>query len=181
MTNFNRLFRLSAADFFFALVALAIMIACAHAADASAPETVAAATSEGTKVVWAWGDILSKAAATIASLVVAGLAIAARQLPAQFAAIFANSRVQTLIDNAVNYGINAVAGAVKGQTLTVDVGNKVLAEALQYAVDNAPAYLLSWAGGTDGLAKKILGKLDLPAEANADAVPGTVAATTPGA
>lgn len=164
---------------FFAAAAFVLFPVLAYAADASAPETVAAATSEGTKVVWAWGDILSKGAATIASLVVAGLALAARQLPAQFAAVFANSRVQLLVDNAVNYGINAVAEAVKGKTLSVDVGNQVLAQALQYAVDNAPGYLLSWAGGKMGLANKILAKLDLPPEADASAVPGIVAGTQP--
>lgn len=158
---------------------VAFVHAIAHAADASAPETVAQATSEGTKVTWAWGTIVSQGAATIASLVLAGLAILARQLPGQFAAVFANSRVQTLVDNAVNYGVNAVADAVKDKTLTVDVGNKVLAEALQYAVDNAPGYLLSWAGGKDGLAKKIWAKLNLEPAADSAAIPATVAATAP--
>lgn len=181
MFTLKRLFRFSLNDLIFVMIALAIMTTVTYAADASAPETVAAATSDSTKVVWAWGDILSKGAATIASLVIAGIALAARQLPAQFAAIFSNSRVQTLVDNAVNYGINAVAGAVKGKTLEVDVGNQVLAQALQYAVDNAPAYLLSWAGGADGLAKKIMAKLDLPSEADASALPGIVATTTPSA
>lgn len=163
------------------LVAAAVVLGpmMAHAAEGAAPETVAQAAGESTKVTWAWGSVVSQWASALASLVIAGIAIAARQLPAQFAAIFANARVATLIDNAVNYGLNAVADAVKGKTLTVDVGNKVLAEALQYAVDNAPAYLLSWAGGKDGLAKKILGKLDVEARGSAEALPAIVNATQP--
>lgn len=182
MNRFVKVALLAAAMLFAAPVLDVIIVhVAAYAADASAPETVAQATSEGTKVTWAWGTIVSQAAATIASLILAGIAVLARNLPANFAAVFANSRVQTLVDNAVNYGVNAVADAVKDKTLTVNVGNQVLAEALQYAVDNAPAYLLSWAGGKDGLAKKIWAKLDLEPGADSTALPGIVAATTPGA
>ncbi|WP_315804023.1 hypothetical protein [Bradyrhizobium sp. SZCCHNS3002] len=104
--------------------------------------------------------------ASLAALVTWGL----RQLPANVVALFGNARVELLINNAIGYGLNAVKDAAKGKTLSVDVGNKVLAEALQYAVENAPAWLLSWAGGPEGLAKKIFGRLDLEPAADASAV-----------
>ncbi|NPU63397.1 hypothetical protein HL667_00105 [Bradyrhizobium sp. 83012] len=101
--------------------------------------------------------------AGLASLVTWGL----RQLPANVVALFGNARVELLINNGIGYGLNAVKDAAKGKTLSVDVGNKVLAEAMQYAIENAPGWLLSWAGGPEGLAKKIFGRLDLAPDADA--------------
>jgi hypothetical protein len=77
-----------------------------------------------------------------------------RKLPANLVAVFGNARVQLLINNAINYGLNAVAGATKDKKLEVDVGNKVLREVLQYAIDNAPGWLRSWAGGPKNIAKR---------------------------
>jgi hypothetical protein len=112
-------------------------------------------------------------AAVLAGLVAWGF----RQLPGNVAAILGNGRVELLLNNAINYGLNAVAGAAKGKTLDVNVGNKVLAEALQYAIDNAPKWLLTWAGGPEGLAKKIWGRLDLDPAADASGTVAAVAAT----
>lgn len=110
-----------------------------------------------------WVPLIS---ASLAALVTWGL----RQLPGNIVAIFGNARVELLINNAIGYGLNAVKDAAKGKTLSVDVGNKVLAEAMQYAVENAPGWLLSWAGGPEGLAKKIFGRLDLDPAADASAI-----------
>ncbi|MGJ4888971.1 hypothetical protein ACQR1Y_12295 [Bradyrhizobium sp. HKCCYLRH3099] len=93
-----------------------------------------------------------------------------RHLPANLIAIFGNARVELLINNAIGYGLNAVEGATKGKTLELQVGNKVLREALQYAVENAPGWLLAWAGGPEGLAKKIFGRLDLPPESDGSVI-----------
>ncbi len=97
---------------------------------------------------------------------------------ANLVAIFGNARVELLLSNAIGYGLNAVAGAVKGKTLDVDVGNQVLAAALQYAVDNAPGWLQSWAGGPEGLAKKIWARLNLGDGADDSAIPAAVASVT---
>lgn len=102
---------------------------------------------------------------------------ALRHLPDNLVAILGNGRVELLLNNAIGYGYNAVAGAAKGKTLDVNVGNKVLAEALQYAIDNAPKWLLTWAGGPEGLAKKIWGRLDLDPAADASGTVAAVAAT----
>lgn len=66
---------------------------------------------------------------------------------------------------AVNYGLNAVAGATKGKTLSIDVGNQVVTQALGYAVDNGPGKLIGWLGGEEGIRDKILARLTLPEEA----------------
>lgn len=146
----------------------------AFAAD-TAPETVAQATSETTKVVWGWGATATQLAQAAAWVLASAAMVALRKLPANIVAIFGNARVELLLNNAIGYGLNAVAGAVKGKTLEVDVGNKVLAQALQYAVDNAPAWLQSWAGGPEGLAKKIWARLNLGEGADESAVAAAVA------
>lgn len=162
----------------FALVAapvvdVALIQVAAFAAD-SAPETVAQATSENTRAVWAWGATVSELAGAVAWVLASLAMVALRRLPANLVAIFGNARVELLINNAVNYGLNAVAGAVKDKKLEVDVGNQVLREALQYAVDNAPGWLQSWAGGPEQLAKKIWAKLNLGEGADGSAIPAAV-------
>jgi len=58
-------------------------------------------------------------------------------------------------------------GASKDKSLTVDVGNKVLAQALQYVIDHAPDWLTDWMGGPEQIAQKIVARLNL----RPDAVP----------
>lgn len=123
------------------------------------------------------GDWISAAIPYILALVGGLVTWGLRQLPASvvtllnnLAAVFGNGRVELLITNAIGVGLNSVANAEKGKTLDVATGVKVLDQALQYAVDNAPAWLLAWAGGPDGLAKKIWGRLDLEPAADASAI-----------
>lgn len=152
---------------------VALFQVAAFAAD-QAPETVAQATSENTKVVWAWGAMLSSLSQTVAWLLASVAMLAMHKLPANLVAIFGNARVELLINNAINYGLNAVAGAVKDKKLEVNVGNQVLREALQYAVDNAPGWLQAHAGGPEQIAKKIWGRLNLGEGADASVIPAAV-------
>ena len=158
---------------------LAVLVLCsmacnvAFAAD-TAPETVAQSVSESTKVTWAWGATVAQGGQAIAWLLASVAMVMLRKLPPNIVAIFGNARVELLLNNAVGYGLNAVEGAVKGKVLTVDVGNEVLAKALQYAVDNAPGWLQAWAGGPDGLAKKIWARLNLGEGASDAALPAAV-------
>lgn len=152
---------------------LVLIHSVAMAADA-APETIAQSVSETTKVTWAWGATVSQAGQAIAWLLASIAMWMLRKLPANIVAIFGNARVELLLNNAIAYGLNAVEGAVKGKTLEVDVGNKVLAQALQYAVDNAPGWLQTWAGGPEGLAKKIWGRLNLGEGASDITIPAVV-------
>jgi hypothetical protein len=57
----------------------------------------------------------------------------------------------------------------------------VLAQALQYAVDNAPGWLQTWAGGPEGLAKKIWSRLNLGEGADDAAIPAIVTSVAPAA
>ena len=132
--------------------------------------TRAALAADGSTVSIPWGQWVSDWVPFIASGLAALVAWGLRQLPANIVAILGNGRVELLLNNAVNYGLNAVAGAAKGKTLDVNVGNQVLSEALNYAIANAPGWLTTWAGGPEGLAKKIWGRLDLVEQADASAV-----------
>lgn len=145
-------------------------------AAAGAPETVAQSVSENTKVTWAWGE----AAQSVASALFTVMSMVAmyffRRLPENIVAIIGNARVETLLQNAKGYGMNAVKDATDGKSMSVDVGNKVLAEALQYALTNGSSWLLNWGGGADGIAQKIWARLNLEPAASADAVPKITAA-----
>jgi hypothetical protein len=140
--------------------------AAALAAD-TAPETVAQATSETTKVTWAYGAAIGQYASAIGSIAFALLMFAMRQLPAQVYSVLVAARADQILRKAVDYGVNAVAGATRDKTLNVDVGNAVLAHAVQYVLDNAPGWLQSWMGGPDQIVKKIFARLDLDAAASA--------------
>jgi hypothetical protein len=152
---------------------LAVLVLCsivcdvAFAADASAPETVAQATGETTKVTWAYGAIIQQWATALGSLIFAAVMFALRQLPAQIYAIIVSMRADQLLQKAIDYGVNAVEGATKDKTLNVDLGNKVLAQAVQYVLDNAPGWLQAWMGGPDQIVKKIFARLNLDPAASA--------------
>jgi hypothetical protein len=152
----------------------------AFAADSgAAPETVAQATSETTKVTWAYGSVVQQWASAIGTLIFAAVMFALRQLPAQVYAVIVSMRADQLLQKAIDYGINAVQGAIKGKTLEVNVGNKVLAEAVQYVLDNAPAWLQAWMGGPEQIVKKIFARLNLVPEASAPDTSIVLAQTTP--
>lgn len=77
---------------------------------------------------------------------------------------------QKLIEQAINLAINAVPGAAKGQPLTIDVGNAVLAHALQWVVDEVPSFVVKLMGGEDGIKAKIFAALHLEPDASAAAM-----------
>lgn len=148
------------------VVDVLIFHAVAAAADA-APETVAQATGETTKVVWAYGASIQQWASAIGTAIFAAVMFALRQLPAQVYAVIVSARVDQLLQKAIDYGVNAVEGATKDKSLTVDLGNKVLAQAVQYVLDNAPGWLQAWMGGPDQIVKKIFARLNLDVDASA--------------
>jgi len=73
---------------------------------------------------------------------------------------------ERLIRNAVDYAVNAVEGASKGKTLSVNVGSEVLAQAVQYALDQGAPWLVSKLGGPEGIRLKIFRALDLEEDAS---------------
>jgi len=64
----------------------------AFAADAAAPERGAQATSETTKVTWAYGSVVAQWAGAISTLVFAGVAWLLRLLPVQIYAMLVAAR-----------------------------------------------------------------------------------------
>ncbi len=153
------------------MLAVSVSAEFAFAAAGSAPETVAQSVSENTKITWAWGEAASSVAE--AAFYTLGMVVMYffRRLPQNIIAVFGNARVELLLENARNWGINAVKDATKDKTMSVNVGNAVLAQALQYGLSNANPWLLNWAGGPEGLAKKIWSRLPLDSAADAASVP----------
>lgn len=143
----------------FLFAALALVALCSP----SLAQT--AQTAGDGQVVIPWGDLLSTSASVIITLAVSVLAFALRKLPASITAVIKTYQVDQLLERAIGYGINSVAGAAKGQSLSVPVGNKVLEVALEYAVTNGSKALVEWMGGKDIVAQKIVARMDLAPDA----------------
>ncbi|KQP12994.1 hypothetical protein [Methylobacterium sp. Leaf93] len=116
-----------------------------------------------------WGDAVIALAQVITAFLVPLAITAATAALARIAgplqALITTSLVERLVRNVGDYAINAVAGAVRGRTLSVPVGSAVIARAVQRALDQAPAWLLKAAGGAEGLADKVFRSLPLDEEA----------------
>lgn len=103
----------------------------------------------------------------LSTIMLGVLTFALTKLPAPLAWVIRAYGVQRLVDTAVALALNAVPGASKGAPLSVDVGNRVLASALQWAVNEAPGFVVKIAGGEDGLKTKIFAALHLEPDASA--------------
>lgn len=160
------------------VVLCSLAISAAFAADAAAPETVAQASSETTKITWAYGAVVSQWANAAGTVLFAVALWLLRLLPGQISGILMSMRADQLIQKAIDYAINMVRGATKDQVLTTDVHNAVLAQALQYVLDHAPGWLQSWMGGPDAIAQKIVARLNLAPDAVPD-INKAVSAATP--
>lgn len=108
-----------------------------------------------------WGDYLAASASTLVTLAASALAAALAMLPASINSMIKTWRVEQLLQNAIAYGINTVAGAAKGQTMSVPVANKVLEQALEYAIENGSSSIIKWMGGEGAVERKIVARLDL--------------------
>lgn len=143
-----------------AALALAWIPACTPAS--AAPETV---------VSLPWGDWIV-AFATVAQTVLTPLLVALLTgLIARFAPmaryLVAKSMIEGMVRRVTDYALNAVAGAAKGQVLSVPVGSAVIATAVQRAADQVPGFVVKAAGGLPGIAEKVFRRLDLDADATA--------------
>jgi hypothetical protein len=114
-----------------------------------------------TEVVIKYGELLSQLSGTLITLAGSALAAALAMLPPAINSLIKTWRVDQLMENAISYGINRVAEAAHGKELKADVGYAVLAQALQYAVDNGSPKLIKWIGGLDGVEKKLIARIPL--------------------
>ena len=125
----------------------------------------AQAATPATAILLPWGDLVSGAVQGLGSVLVplaatAALAALAR-LTGPLRVLVTTTLVERLVRNVGDYAVNAVAGAVRGRTLTVPVGSTVIASAVQRALDQAPGWLVRAAGGVDGLGEKVFRSLPL--------------------
>lgn len=116
-------------------------------------------------VVIPWGDWLAASAKTLVTLAASVLALALARLPASMLAMIKTWQVDQLLERSIGYGINMVAGAAKGQAMTVPVANKVIEAAVEYAISNGSAALINWMGGKDVIEQKVIARLQLVPEA----------------
>lgn len=151
------------------LTALALIAAPAYAQEAS---------EAATKIGIPWGNWLGAVVdflATVAvPIVLAFLARLFAVLPGPVVQLLRTMQVEQLLQRAVDFGLNAVKGAAKDKTLSVDTGSEVVAMALNYVIDKAPAKLIQFMGGELAIREMILARLKIEEAADL-----TVAVATP--
>ncbi|MCJ2033794.1 hypothetical protein, partial [Methylobacterium sp. J-068] len=133
----------------------ALALACAFSSPALAAEVVAAPTA----LVLPVGDWLSTFFAAVvpsAVTLIAGAITVGISKVAPWAALFlSQKRIETTVQTAVDYGLNAVEGATKGAKLSVPVGSAVVAKALQRVIDSTPQRIIDKAGGLPEIGARI--------------------------
>lgn len=130
------------------------------------PDAVTQVTApEATTVVVPYGNwidaLLENVLGIVGSVVIAVMAWGGRNLPKAVLDVLRVLQAEQLLTRAAEYGINATRGAVKGKTLEVDVGNKAVATAVNYAVQNGPRWLIDWMGGEHSIKDKIIARIPL--------------------
>lgn len=140
-------------DWLLGLVLVMLVLCLLASAGAMAADDTVVTVPVGSWVDHAAGLI----ATVLGALVVWGL----RLLPASIQQILRTAQAEQLLDKAINYGVNAVADATRDKTLSVNVGNAVVAQSLQYAIDHGPGWMIDWLGGEAAIRQKIIARLDL--------------------
>jgi hypothetical protein len=112
-----------------------------------------------TVVTVPYGSWISDAADLLWTVILGAIAWALRQLPGQAADFLKMLRVEQLLARSKEFGVNRTQGAVAGKALSLNVGNEVLAKALQYAIDNGPKWMIEWMGGAAGVRQKLLARI----------------------
>jgi hypothetical protein len=137
-------------------------------------------------VVIPYGEILVAASGYIATALAAVVVWALRFLPGQARAASLTAGVDQLLAKAIAFGINATAGAVKNNVLTVEVSNRVLREALSYALLHGGPLVKKFAGSPVDIAEKLWARLEVAPEVSkpnfeaiASAVTITLASSDP--
>lgn len=105
------------------------------------------------------GDIVGNVMGYVATGLSIVVVWALRFLPAQIYAIAMTARVDQLLGKAVAYGCNAVVGATRDKTLSFDVGNAVVKEALEYVLLHGAELVMKFAGEPIDIAEKIWARL----------------------
>jgi hypothetical protein len=143
----------------FALAALAAACLVATSAVAALADTAAAAASN--IVTIPYGDYIQTALPFVGWAIGLAATYAMRHLPSSLVAVLKTSMAEQLFARAIDFALNAVAGATKGKKLDATIGNAVIAQAVQYILQYGPGWLVKWLGNEQGLRDRIVARLDL--------------------
>ncbi|GJD33447.1 phage tail tip lysozyme [Methylobacterium aerolatum] len=163
---FTRAWRLIMTRVFLALAALAVTIIAASASPVWAADAAAAQTPWGAWLTTA----LQAVEASLVPMAAAALTAAIAKVAPWAATLLSRQWIEGAIRAGIEYGLNAVAGAVRGRTLSADLGPAVVAAATQHVVATSPAAIVRKAGGVQGVAARIFQALPLEAAASAETV-----------
>lgn len=108
-----------------------------------------------------WGDVVAGIVPVLSTLILGGLLWIAQTVAPPLYGILRTAQVEQLMTKAVDFGLNAVAGAAKGQVLTVDVGNEVVKEIVTYGLTHGGQWFIDFAGTPEEIAQKAYARLNL--------------------
>jgi hypothetical protein len=118
-----------------------------------------------------WGDwlvaLLQPASAVLVPLAAAAVTAGIARVAPWAASVLTRDRVEAAIRAGAAYGQNAVAGAAKGRSVSVDLGAAVVAAGARHVLATAPAHVVRRAGGVEGVAARIFRALPLDPQASA--------------
>ena len=124
-----------------------------------------ALAAESTNVTVPIGSWINELAPVVLDLALAavgaGLTFIMAKLPLPIVGVLKAMQVEKLLDSAVSYGINQVAGATHDKTLSVPTGNAVMAAAAGFVVAHAPDWAKDALGTPAQIEQKVLAKLKL--------------------
>ncbi|KQQ13787.1 hypothetical protein ASF59_20080 [Methylobacterium sp. Leaf121] len=131
-----------------------------------------------TAVILPWGDWLVALAQMagqillpiVLPLLAAYVIQAIRKTYPWLALVLTQERLEQMGRALTDYGLNAIEGAAKGKTLSVDVGSRVVAAGVQRGLETVPPAVIKAAGGAEGIAKIIFRQLPLETGASAEKV-----------
>lgn len=134
----------------------------------------ALAQADSTAATVPWGDwvvaVLQPASAVLVPVAAAALTAGLYRVAPWAALLLSRQRIEMMVQGGAAYGLNAVAGAVKGRALSVPLGSAVIAEGVQHVIDTSPRRAIRSAGGPAGIAGMIFRSLPLDEGASARAV-----------
>jgi hypothetical protein len=128
----------------------------------------------GTAATIPWGQWLTAVLSTASSVLVPVAAAAVTAGVAKVApwatSILTRQRIESAIRAGVDYGQNAVAGAVRGRSVSVDLGPAVVAAGTKHVVATNSSGVVRKAGGVEGVAARVFQALPLEEKASAETV-----------
>ena len=146
-------------------------LACAALPFAALLSPALAGEASAAAVNVPWGDwlvaLLQPASAVLVPLAAAAVTAGIARVAPWAASVLTRDRVEAAIRAGAAYGQNAVAGAAKGRTVSVDLGAAVVAAGARHVLATAPAHVVRRAGGAEGVAARIFRALPLDPQASA--------------